>query len=186
MYIEVNAETKNQEIDFELRNVSLYHNNGFNTNVQDIKQLENKKIVWDISNNGKDEEAGYFYVLEHEDVTKGTIEILKVDNNSITIHWSGLANIFWDSEFGANIPFETEFTAPLPIQKTYAINALQKDYIKIGKNAELHLLNFNEVNETLKRITETKQWEDFNAELKFKVIYEGKEYFGKIVYKNGK
>ena len=25
MYIEVNAETKNQEIDFELRNVSLYH-----------------------------------------------------------------------------------------------------------------------------------------------------------------
>ena len=37
MYIEVNAETKNQEIDFELRNVSLYHNNGFNTNVRDIK-----------------------------------------------------------------------------------------------------------------------------------------------------
>lgn len=45
----------------------------------------------------KNEEAGYFYVVEHEDVTKGTIEILKVDKNNITIHWSGTANIFWDS-----------------------------------------------------------------------------------------
>lgn len=53
MYIEVNAETKNQEIDFELRNVSLYHNNGFETNVQKPKQLENKKFVWDNSNNEK-------------------------------------------------------------------------------------------------------------------------------------
>jgi len=34
MYIEVNAETQNQEIDFELRNVSLYHNNGFNKKVR--------------------------------------------------------------------------------------------------------------------------------------------------------
>lgn len=186
MHIEVNAETKNEEIDYELRNISLYHDNGFNTNVQEVKQLENKKFVWDNPNNDKNEEAGCLYVVEHEDVTKGTIEILKVDNNSITVHWSGLANIFWDSEFGANVPFDTEFTATIPAQRIYAINALEKDYIKIGKNAELHLLNFDEVNEVLKKITETRQWEEFNAELKFKVVYEGKDYFGKIIYKNGK
>ncbi len=186
MYIEVNAETKNQEIDFELRNVSLYHNNGFNTGVQKPKQLENKKFVWDNPNNKKNEEAGYFYVVEHEDVTKGTIEILKVDKNNITIHWSGTVNIFWNSEFGENVPFDTEFTTTIPIQKKYKINALEKDSIKIGKNAELCLLNFDEVNEVRKKVDETKQWNDFNAELKFKVTYDGKDYFGKVVYKNGK
>ena len=120
---------------------------GFETNVQKPKQLENKKFVWDNPNNEKNEEAGYFYVVEHEDVTKGTIEILKVDKNNITIHWSGTANIFWDSEFGENVPFDTEFTTTIPMQKKYKINALEKDSIKIGKNAELHLLNFDEVNE---------------------------------------
>lgn len=117
MYIEVNAETRNQEVDFELRNVILYHNNGFDTNVKKPKQLENKKFVWDNPNNEKNEEAGYFYVLEHEDVTKGTIEILKVDKNNVTIRWSGTANIFWNSEFGENVPFDTEFTTTIPMQK---------------------------------------------------------------------
>lgn len=43
----------------------------------------------------KNEEAGYFYVVEHEEVTSsGIIEILKVDKNNITIRWSGTANIF--------------------------------------------------------------------------------------------
>lgn len=57
-------------------------------------------------------------------------------------------------------------------------------YIEV--NAELHLLNFDEVNEVRKKVDETKQWNDFNAELKFKVTYDGKDYFGKVVYKNGK
>lgn len=82
MYIEVNAETKNQEIDFELRNVSLYHNNGFNTNVQDIKQLENKKFVWDISNNDKDEEAGYLNEKEIRDYLKNLEDFINcIDDN---------------------------------------------------------------------------------------------------------
>lgn len=72
------------------------------------------------------------------------------------------------------------------MQKKYKINALEKDNIKIGKNAELYLLNFDKVNEVRKKVDETKQWNDFNAELKFKVIYDGKDYFGKVVYKNGK
>lgn len=55
-------------------------------------------------------------------------------------------------------------------------HALEKDNIKIGKNAELHLLNFDEVNAVRKKVDETKQWNDFNAELKFRVIYDGKGF----------
>lgn len=72
------------------------------------------------------------------------------------------------------------------MQKKYKINALEKDSIKIGKNAELHLLNFDEVNAVRKKVDESKQWNDFNAELKFKVTYDGNAYLGKVVYKNGK
>ena len=97
------------------------------------------EFVWDNSNNEKNEEAGYFYVVEHEDVTSGIIEILKVDKNNITIRWSGTANIFWNSEFGENVPFDTEFTTTIPMQKKYKINALEKDSIKIGK--KLNILN---------------------------------------------
>ncbi|MDR2898117.1 MAG: hypothetical protein LBU99_04810 [Spirochaetaceae bacterium] len=43
-----------------------------------------------------------------------TTEILAVKENELIIKWSGLANIFWDKKYGADVPFETIFTVAIP------------------------------------------------------------------------
>ena len=55
-------------------------------------------------------------IIDFEDVTKGTIEVLKVEDHSITIHWNGTGNIYWDNEFGKDVPFDTEFTTEFSIE----------------------------------------------------------------------
>ena len=116
MSIEVVAATEDKSIDFEMREIEVTID-GFNTNVQDIKELENKRFVWDGQVNENNEEAGVFNVVEFEDVTKGTIEIKRIENNNITIHWFGTGNIFWSSDFQDNVPFNTEFTTEIIIKQ---------------------------------------------------------------------
>lgn len=186
MYIEVNAETDDENVEYDMRQVYLYHNNGFSTGVENSKQLENMKFVWNASENEAGEEAGTCCVQEHEEITKGSIEVLKVTKKDITIRWRGFANVFWNDEYGADVPFDTEFTAKLPRERNYSVNALDTTKMKIGKDAELELLNFDEVDAVRKRVDETREWTDFNATLKFRVTYKGTDYFGEVIYTNGK
>lgn len=58
--------------------------------------------------NEKGEEAGSLYVFEHEDVIKGTIEFLRREGRKYYIRWSGTANVFWNDEYGADVPFAFE------------------------------------------------------------------------------
>ncbi len=51
----------------------------------------------------------------------------------------GFANVFWNDEYGADVPFDTEFTAKLQIERNYSANALETTKMKIGKGAELEL-----------------------------------------------
>ncbi len=106
---EVNATNDNGALGY----VSLYHNEGFSTNIKELSELLGKKYVWDSENNEKGEDAGTLYVLEHENVTKGVIEILEVTDEFITIKWTGLANVYWDEDLSENVPFETVFKAEI-------------------------------------------------------------------------
>ena len=87
----------------------LYHNNGFVIeNISSWKELEGQKLVWESEYNERDEEAGFLCVFEHENVTKGTIEILERRGTSFLVRWAGTANVYWDDEYGEDVPFSFE------------------------------------------------------------------------------
>ena len=87
----------------------LYHNNGFGLEaVSSWKDLEGQTLVWEDECNEDGEEAGFLYVFEHEDVTKGTIEILERHGTYFQIRWSGTANVYWNEEYGEDVPFAFE------------------------------------------------------------------------------
>lgn len=186
LFPEVRAKTNNENIDFELREVYLYHNNGFNTHTSDFQELKGKKFIWNSEYNENDEEAGFFYVLEHENVTKGTIEILDVKNNLITFKWSGQANIFWNDEYEENVSFETTFNAELPSKKLYKIDAFKSTKTKINNTTRLEILNLDEFNEEVVNISNSRKWDQFNTILKFRLICSNTDYFGEVVFTNGK
>ncbi len=83
----------------------LYHNNGFELDITSWKDIEGITLNWDSECNEKGEEAGYLYVFEHEDVTKGKIEFLKRNGTQFFVRWSGTANVYWNEEYGADVPF---------------------------------------------------------------------------------
>lgn len=86
----------------------LYHNNGFKIDVRSWKDIEKIVLNWDSEYNENDEEAGNLYVFEHEEITKGKIEFLERKENKFLIRWTGTANVYWNDEYGADVPFSYE------------------------------------------------------------------------------
>lgn len=184
LFPEVKA--KNNQVEQELSELHLYHNNGFQTGVKKIEELAGKRYIWEETYNDKGEEAGFLYVLEHENVTEGTIEIMGVDKNYITLKWKGKANIFWDEVFGADVPFEAVFQMKLPKKRKVKIDAYKTVKTKVNKDLEIEILNFEEIESAANKMQKTRIWTDFNVTLYFKVTYKGTEYLGNVKYTNGK
>ena len=113
LYMSIRIVAKTEEkIDYEIREVELYIDS-FNTNVKNNEELENQKFIWSASTNSREESAGVLNIVEYEDVTNGVIEIKKIENNNITIHWSGNGNVFWNEKFGKDVPFDVEICCEL-------------------------------------------------------------------------
>lgn len=111
--LDIEAETKDS-VDYEFRRVRLYHEDGFNTHTTTFEELKGKKFDMELDPDSDESSAGSLYVLEHEDITMGTIEILDVTEGKITIRWNGLANVYANEMYGENVPFDTVFTADIP------------------------------------------------------------------------
>lgn len=173
-------------VEYEMRCVHLYHNNGFHTHTHDFRELKGKKFVWSEEYNAEGEEAGTLCVQEHEPVRKGTIEILNAENGQLTIQWSGKAYVGWDRKYGDNVPFETIFTVKIPDTRKYCLDAFQSTKMKIDEETQLELLNLEEFNQEVRRVSETRAWDSFNTILKFKLTYENIDYLGEIQFTNGK
>lgn len=105
---------EDEEPFYESVSPRLYHNNGFVVNISSWKELEGQTLVWESEYNANDEEAGFLYVFEHEAVTKGKIEFLERRGNLFMVRWSGTANVYWNDEYGEDVPFlfegEVRFT----------------------------------------------------------------------------
>lgn len=178
LYPEVDAETEDEDVEYDMSCVHLYHNNGFCTNVSNLESLKGKKFVWESTYNENDEEAGCLCVQEHELLSSGTIEILDIQNNHITIRWSGLANVYWDETYGADVPFDTTFTAEIPQDVAiHQLDTYKSTKTKIYDNLYLELLDLDAFNHHLKQTSDDTPW---NIKLSFKVIYFDKEYLGDI------
>jgi hypothetical protein len=107
----INVDMNDEWIDEAWWSPSLYHNNGIRLDIGSWKELEGITLTWNSEINERGEEAGGLYVFEHEAVTSGKIEILERQENKFKIRWSGKGNIFWDDEYGGNVPFELECMA---------------------------------------------------------------------------
>jgi len=190
MRVEINAETDCDKIDEELRQVYLYHNNGFEIGGKTLRGLAGKRFTWGMAVNGRGEEAGTMYVLEHEEVTCGTIEILEVTKEAVKIRWTGLANVYWNDEFGRDVPFETEVEAKIPeLPKSKVINGMRASVLKMDKDTQLELLNFGDVLAECQRCREMWQnddrdaWKKFDATLNLRLTHKGRTYDGRARYK---
>ncbi len=177
MYIEIRAEATDETEDFDMRKIRLYHHNGFSTDAAKPSELTGKTFVWECEGNEEGDDAGYVYVGYHDPVSEGTIEVLAVTAEEITLRWHGI---------GCGLAFDTEFTAKLPEEDIYTINGWESLLMPIGEDATLELLNFPEYEEKREAVCESHKWETFHAVLKFKVRYQEKDYFGEVVYTNGK
>ena len=180
------VEAEDDHVEYDMRHVRLYHNNGFNTHISNFSELCGRKFIWESEYNAAEEEAGTLCVQEHEAVREGTIEILKVENGQITIKWSGKADVGWSRKYGSKVPFETIFTAKIPDAANYCLDAFKSTKLKIDKETCLEILNLEEFNEEVERVSETRAWDSFNTVLQFKLIYANKEYLGEVLFTNGK
>ncbi len=177
IYIEIEAEVTDETDDFDMRKICLYHHNGFSTDAQNPSELAGKKFVWDCEENEEGDDAGYVYVGYHDPVSEGTIEVIAVTAEEITMRWHGV---------GCGLAFDTEFTAKLPKEHIYTINALESLLLPMGEDCTLELLNFPEYETHREAVCKSRKWETFNAVLKFKVTYQGEDYLGEVIYTNGK
>ena len=180
------VEAEDDHVEYDMRHVRLYHNNGFNTHISNFSELCGRKFIWESECNAAEEEAGTLCVQEHEAVREGTIEILKVENGQITIKWSGKADVGWSRKYGSKVPFETIFTAKIPDAVNYCLDAFKSTKLKIDKETCLEILNLEEFNVEVERVSETRVWDSFNTVLQFKLIYANKEYLGEVLFTNGK
>ncbi|MDE6030219.1 MAG: hypothetical protein K2G32_01175 [Oscillospiraceae bacterium] len=185
LFPDIDAECSDENVEYELCSARLYHNNGFNTHASSLEELKGKKFVWDSEENADGEEAGTLCVLGHENHSSGTIEIIDVSDGFMTIYWSGLANVYWSEEYGSDIPFEAEFTVKLP-KIHFPVAAFKATNVKIDSDTRLEILNLDEFNKEVERVSASRKWDDFNTVLKFKLIHLGKDYFGEVAFTNGK
>lgn len=190
MFIDIEAKNIDDTVEYELSKVYLYHNNGFRIGGKTLNKLKGKQFVWDEDYNSNGEEAGTMCVLEHENLSSGTIEILDVTKETIKLKWFGLANIYWNDEFGENVPFETEIETKLPeIPKIKVINGMATSTLKIDKDTVIELLNFQDLYNESERCTDLwrkndkEAWKKFDATLNIKVTHKGVEYLAKAIYK---
>lgn len=186
LYPEVNARAyQNMEYE-ELGYIRLYHNSGFHTHVSTFEDLKGKRFIWQYSYNEEDEEAGTCYVVEHEEVTKGCIEIVDIIDNCMRIKWFGTANVFWDEKYGEDVPFQTQFTVKLPKYPSYKIDAFVSTTVNIDAQSTLSIWNMEEFNEEVIRVTRSRSWNTFCAILKFAYMHKGTTYEGEVIFTNGK
>lgn len=189
MFIEIDAVNEDDNIDYEMTSIKLYHNNGFRVGTKTPSKLKGQVFSWDKEYNDLGEEAGIMYVLEHEILSCGTIEILDVTKKTIKIKWSGLANTYWHGE--TNIPFETEIEAKLPkISTVKVLNGMESSSIRLDRDTVLELLNFDDLLVESKRCKElwlkkdNQAWNKFNATLNIKITHKGVDYYAKATYIN--
>ncbi len=96
------------EDDYESVEPNLYHNNGFSLNVYSWKSVEGMSKTWEEEYNEEEEEAGCLYIFGHDPVTSGKIEFLERKGSEFLVRWTGTADVYWDDEYGRDVPFEFE------------------------------------------------------------------------------
>lgn len=128
-----------EEIYYESVSPRLYHNNGFRIDIKSWKDIEGLSLKWNSQYNANGEEAGTLYVFEHEAVTSGTIEFLERNGKRFLVRWTGTANVYWDDEYGEDVPFSFEGEVEFSGVSAYCDDISTLDELKIAMTDFINL-----------------------------------------------
>jgi hypothetical protein len=107
----INIEARSQEFDDEMWAPSIYHES-LRFPVRNWQALEGQSLTWDSPFDQETGELnGGFYVVEHEAISRATLSIRGRHGKRFHIHWDGLCDVFWDDDFGENVPFAVDAEA---------------------------------------------------------------------------
>lgn len=109
LFLEVRAE--NQKCFGDNWAPYLYVNNGIP--VENADELVGKVFEYDYEKDSS--QTWIMYVFEHEDITKGRIEILEKNEDTLKIKWTGTANIYANGGYDEDVPFEGVFDIRLQL-----------------------------------------------------------------------
>lgn len=85
----------------------LYINNGIPIKIDTLDDLVGKTFEYDFEKDSS--QTWIMYVFEHNDISKSKIEILSKEESTLTIKWSGTANIYFNAAYDEDVPFECVF-----------------------------------------------------------------------------
>lgn len=117
--IEASYENKNEELDSAVCDLNFYFNGKFNTHLTDISELKGARFICDTEMQPDSDysDGAFLYVVEHEEVTEGVLEIIDIDDTNITFRWYGQADVGWNDWFGYAVAFNGTAIATINIEK---------------------------------------------------------------------
>ena len=106
--INIKVSIKNKESDYSYETKGIILNN-------ELKYYEenNTKVIFNYDNNHLiriNDELRMDFTFDEDKVTKGTIEIVDIDEKNITVRWTGTGNIYWSEPFSKDVPFDVEIS----------------------------------------------------------------------------
>jgi len=86
----------------------VYHQN-LHFPVRRWVEVAGQAVEWSTAvDDESGEPNGSFYVLEHEAISRGRLRFLERDGLRFRFSWDGVCDVFWDEEFGRDVPFSAE------------------------------------------------------------------------------
>jgi hypothetical protein len=78
-------------------------------------EVAGQVVEWTERHDGESGEPnGGFYVVEHHDIPRARLSFFERDGTGFRFEWAGVCDVFWDEEFGEDVPFSVsgraEFT----------------------------------------------------------------------------
>lgn len=128
----IELKTISRKVEGEMWHPYLYINNGIPLNEDDINNLARKTFEYDYELDNS--QTWIMYVLGHENIKKGRIEILSQKDNVLSVKWSGEADIYFNEDYDENVPFESSFEAKLEIVEKNDKNTKEQEKEKLAKD----------------------------------------------------
>jgi hypothetical protein len=109
--LDVEAE---RETDGEMWGPRIYHQN-LDFPIRRWMEVVGQVVEWSDHYDGESGEPnGGFYVIEHGGIHRARLCFVKRDGTKFLFEWKGVCDVFWDDEYGEDVPFSasgwTDFT----------------------------------------------------------------------------
>jgi hypothetical protein len=94
-----------RRVDDEMWEPLVYHEN-LHFPIRRWVEVTGQLVEWSTSvDDESGEPNGAFYILEHEAISQGKLGFFERDGFRFRFEWDGVCDVFWDEEYGQDVPF---------------------------------------------------------------------------------